>query len=257
MDLLLKRLVLISFAISSIESFQSNSSSKFKCGNESLDLQYPFTSNAHHHRSHTHDSVEFHLICKDNLPAIKFPSYGELGVKYISYHLKKIDLVDPRNCVHEVFLNLDLSHSHFGYYYVVKNYTYLNCTSRLPSPSFERIPCLSGVNHHVYTVENTTAVPDCSCTILKIVAIPFSYSPYLSDNSFGLGLTWDLPEFEAKVLRQMVPRSESWHLIVTCLGIVAMIATMAIGFLMCLSGKRKTGPEEVDSEEIRKLLQSI
>uniref|UniRef100_A0A7N0USR1 RING-type E3 ubiquitin transferase n=1 Tax=Kalanchoe fedtschenkoi TaxID=63787 RepID=A0A7N0USR1_KALFE len=200
MDLLLMLLVLISLTLATTKSSQSNSSeSAFNCGHVSLELRYPFTSNAHH-RSHAHDSPEFHLLCRDNLPVVRFPSYGELGIRSISYSLKKVDLVDPRNCVHEVFLNLDLSHTHLSYYYVVKNYTYLNCSSRLPSPSFERIPCLSGINHHVYTVDNTTAVPDCSCRILKTVAIPFSYSPYLSDNHFGLGLTWDLPQAEANEL---------------------------------------------------------
>ena len=30
-----------------------------------------------------------------------------------------------------------------------------------------------------------------SCKLVKTVAIPFSYSLYLSDGSFGLGFTWD------------------------------------------------------------------
>lgn len=33
------------------------------------------------------------------------------------------------------------------------------------------------------------AVPN-FCRVVKTVPIPFEYSPYLSDNSFGLGLTW-------------------------------------------------------------------
>ncbi|MBA0609672.1 hypothetical protein Godav_021686, partial [Gossypium davidsonii] len=55
------------------------------------------------------------------------------------------------------------------------------------------IPCLSGYGHHVYTVEPSVKVPD-SCRAIKTVEIPFGYSSYLSDNSFGLGLTWELPK---------------------------------------------------------------
>lgn len=132
---------------------------------------------------------------------IHFPSYGNLIVKSISYETKKLDLIDPGNCVHGVFLNLNLSLSRFRYHYVVKNYTFLNCSARLPA-SFAEVPCLSGSTHHFYTVKYSSAVPvPSSCRAVKTLAIPFEYSPYISDNSFGLGLTWDSPpceECEAK-----------------------------------------------------------
>jgi hypothetical protein len=35
-----------------------------------------------------------------------------------------------------------------------------------------------------------------SCKKAKTIAIPFKYSPYISDNSLGLRLTWDLRESE-------------------------------------------------------------
>lgn len=110
-------------------------------------------------------------------------------MKSISYDIKKLNLLDPKNCVHEVFLNLNLSLTPFQYYYVTKNYTYLNCSARL-SPSFEQVPCLSGSEYHVYVVEASINVPK-FCGAVKTVAIPFSYSGYISDDSFGLGLTWD------------------------------------------------------------------
>ncbi|XP_031250803.1 RING-H2 finger protein ATL22-like [Pistacia vera] len=136
----------------------------------------------------------FELFCKENTTMIHFPSYGDLVVKSISYDTKKLQLLDPKNCVHEVFLNLNLSTSLFRYYYVVKNYTYLNCSARLP-PSFKKVPCLSGSTHFVYTVKPSLAVP-LSCSVVKTIAIPFAYSPYISDNTFGLGLTWELPGCE-------------------------------------------------------------
>ncbi|KAL2472098.1 GUB WAK bind domain-containing protein [Abeliophyllum distichum] len=76
------------------------------------------------------------------------------------------------------------------YCYILKEYTYINCSSHL-STSFVKVPCLSGSNHHVYIVE-TSISPPVSCNSVKTVSIPFSYSPYLFDNSFGLSLTWNL-----------------------------------------------------------------
>ncbi|KAF5477479.1 hypothetical protein F2P56_004116 [Juglans regia] len=162
-----------------------------RCAPGAPKIQFPFHAEGLQPHS-VHPS--FKLACKDNATLIHLPSYGDLVIKSISYDAKRLDLLDPKNCVHEVFLNLDLSLTPFRYYYVVKNYTYLNCSSRLP-PSFTEVPCLSGSGHHVYTVEPSLSLPD-SCRPVKTVAIPFLYSPYLSDNSFGLGLSWDLPGFQ-------------------------------------------------------------
>lgn len=132
----------------------------------------------------------FDLDCSNNTTTIHIPSYGDLVVKSISYDTKKLDLLDPKNCVHGVFLDLNLSLTPFQYYYVVKQYSYLNCSIEL-SKSFTKVPCLSGSGYHVYTGKPTVAVP-ISCRVVKTVPIPFEYNPYLADNSFGLGLTWNL-----------------------------------------------------------------
>ncbi|KAL8238746.1 hypothetical protein R6Q59_015313 [Mikania micrantha] len=92
-----------------------------------------------------------------------------------------------------VFLNLNLDSTPFRYYHVVKNYTYLNCSISL-SGSLEPVPCLSGSKHHVYVVESSLDVPS-SCEVVKTVSIPFAYSSYVSDDSFGLDLTWDSTGF--------------------------------------------------------------
>ncbi|KAA8526034.1 hypothetical protein F0562_007866 [Nyssa sinensis] len=162
--------------------------SALKCSHGDPDICFPFRVQGQ--QTHQCSHPGFELICKQNKTIIHFPSYGNLVVKSISYDTKKLNLLDPKNCVHEVFLNLNLSLTPFHYYYVVKNYTYLNCSSVLSS-SFTPVPCLSGPGYHVYDVESSLSVP-ISCNTVKTIAIPFSYSPYLSDNSFGLGLTWDL-----------------------------------------------------------------
>lgn len=170
----------------------------------------------------------FNLFCKENTTTIHFSSYGDLIVNSISYETPKLNLLDPKNCVHEVFLNLNLSLTPFRYYNVLKKYTYLNCSSRLVSPSFLQIPCLSGTHHHVYTVESSLDVPDC-CRLVKTIAIPFSYSPYLSDNSFGLGLTWDSPSEDSKEKTEQVRWFE------TALGKVLTISIIAVAMTTLIS----------------------
>ncbi|KAI4303272.1 hypothetical protein MLD38_038922 [Melastoma candidum] len=135
---------------------------------------------------------------ENSTTVISFPSYGDLTVMSIDYETKRIDLVDPKGCVHEVFLNLDLSNTPFQHFYLLKNYTYLKCSSSSSLPvdhvlrSYDEIPCMSRADHKVYTVDVSIGVPS-NCRAIKTVAIPFGYSPYISDNTFGLALTWDSP----------------------------------------------------------------
>ncbi|KAK4557777.1 hypothetical protein RGQ29_007513 [Quercus rubra] len=186
-------LILFSSTLLSINAFEGTCT-MMQCGDGAPKIQFPFQVKGLQLQHCGRPGFE--LVCKDNITFIPFPSYnGDLVVKSISYHTKSLSLLDPKNCVHEVFLNLNLSLTPFHYYYALKNYTYLNCSSRLISSSFTEIPCLSGSKYHVYTVEPSLAIPN-SCRPVKTVAIPFQYSPYLADNSFGLGLSWDLPGSE-------------------------------------------------------------
>ncbi|XP_057449786.1 uncharacterized protein LOC130741035 [Lotus japonicus] len=162
------------------------SCSVFEVTHASPDIHYPFHIKG---KQPQHDS-HFELLQENTTTTIHFPSYGDLLVNSISYDTKNIYLADPKNCPHRVFMNLNLTLTPFQYYYVLKNYTYLNCSTKLSSPFIE-IPCLSDSSYHVYTVDPALPVPG-SCKGIKTVAIPFKYSPYLSDNSFGLRLTWDL-----------------------------------------------------------------
>ncbi|BFG31331.1 hypothetical protein CerSpe_176050 [Prunus speciosa] len=158
------------------------------CTHGTPDIRFPFQLRGHQRQHCGHTGYE--LDCKNGTTIIHFPSYGDLVVKSISYDIKKLDLIDPKNCVHEVYLNINLSLTPFQYYHAVKEYSYLNCSVRI-SPPLTEVPCLSGSDYHVYTVDPSLAVPD-SCSVVKTIPIPFMFSPYLSDNSFGLGLTWSL-----------------------------------------------------------------
>ncbi|XP_071730824.1 putative RING-H2 finger protein ATL21A [Rutidosis leptorrhynchoides] len=154
-----------------------------------------FTSKiCNHDKPYIHFPFKVNSFCKNNITMINFRRYGDLGVKSISYEPeKKLTLIDPNDCVFEVFMNLDLSSTPFQYYHVVKNYTYFNCSVKL-SGSFEQVPCLSGSKHHVYVEATSLDVPS-SCKTVKTVSIPFAYSSYISDDSFGLDLKWDSARF--------------------------------------------------------------
>lgn len=203
----------------------------------------------------------FELSCKQNKSFIHFGSYyGDLEVKSISYEEKILNLVDPKNCVHEVFLNLNLSGTPFRYYYVLKQYTYLNCSVKLPVPSFTQVPCLSSAphsnhHHHVYIVEpSLSSVPD-SCTPLKTIGIPFSYSPYISDNSFGLRLSWDSTDDQEKHVQSDdietngTPMRRSWIDIIyyKVLGLA-----MFIFMVMTLAFLKTSYLDEENDKELKK-----
>ncbi|XP_030524672.1 RING-H2 finger protein ATL22-like isoform X2 [Rhodamnia argentea] len=185
-------MVFLSSIFIATEAYRA-SSRTVQCSHGGPGIQFPFW--LEFRQSRDCNSPGFDLLCRGNATVIRFPSYGDLVVKSILYNTRKLNLIDPKSCVPEVFLNLNLSLTPFHYWYAVRNYTYFNCSAPL-SNAFKEIPCLSGVGFHVYTVESYLPVPG-SCKKIKTVAIPFSYSPYISDNSFGLGLTWDLPGRES------------------------------------------------------------
>ncbi|XP_050229695.1 RING-H2 finger protein ATL22-like [Mercurialis annua] len=220
--------LLLSTIFLTIEGFQETHCHAIKCStdNSAPEIRFPFQEST---RQNPCGFPGFELSCKENKTVIDFPNYGELGVKSIDYEIKKLDLVDFKNCVHEVFLNLDLSLTQFQYYYIVKNYTYLNCSAPMISSSFAEIPCLSGSGFHVYTVDPSSVVPD-SCVTVKTVAIPFSFSPYLADNSFGLGLTWSLPEYQETQIQDFsiknVINGDKFLKIVLCILAVTLLVSI-------------------------------
>lgn len=168
-----------------------------QCSNTGPGISFPFYMKGQSRECGVHG---FELVCRSNTTMIKLPFHEDLVVKSISYRDRRLNLLDPGNCVHEVFLNLNLSQTPFKYYYSLNSYTYVNCSEpRIPwNYSLPEIPCLSGPGYHMYTVRGSHASSDVanrdgssSCRVVKTVDIPFAYSPYLSDNSFGLGLTWE------------------------------------------------------------------
>lgn len=189
-------LLLLLFLTTPAEA-QGSNCQPVQCSKEGPNVSFPFYLNG---QPQDCGVPGFELICRSNTTMIKLPYHRELVVKSISYHDSRFDLLDPGSCVYEVFLNLNLSGTTFKYYYSLKSYTYINCSKPI-SPwkySFPEIPCLSGPGYHIYAVVSSRSSSvvanwdqDSPCRVVKIVEIPFAYSPYLSGNSFGLGLTWE------------------------------------------------------------------
>ncbi|XP_016200610.1 putative RING-H2 finger protein ATL21B [Arachis ipaensis] len=240
-------LLVLTFQTSTTKATYSSYHDSTKCSHGGPSIHYPF---------HIKGSLPgFELLCKENLTTIHFPSYGDLVVKSISYDTKKIQLLDPKNCVHGVFLNLNLSSTPFQYYHVLKNYTYLNCSTKLSTPSFTEVPCLSAAGSHVYTVDPELHVPG-SCNGFKTVAIPFEYSPYISDNSLGLALTWNLPHSEERKDKAISKTTDSHTTRYTVLGLSICSLAVAIA-LMMISIIKVTGSTWNCSEKEDPLLQSL
>ncbi|KAL0550424.1 hypothetical protein IC582_014934 [Cucumis melo] len=212
------------FLISPISTnSQFPSSSTTHCNHGCPKIQFPF---------------DFNLSCSSNTTRIHFKAYDSLSIKSISYDQKRLDLLDLNRCVHAAFLNLDLSLTPFRYYYIVKDYWYLNCTTRLVSSSSTSIPCLSrDGEYYVYVVRPPlmgSSIPR-FCKEVKRVKIPFEYSPYLDDGSFGLALTWGFDD-QTKTKSQIECFFKATNFQVVgirlLVGMVAMVAILTMVMMM-------------------------
>ncbi|XP_019190868.1 PREDICTED: RING-H2 finger protein ATL22-like [Ipomoea nil] len=220
-----------------------------KCNNTSsqdLTIQYPF--HIQNQQPQECGLPGFALNCNHNkTTTLHFPSYGDLVVKSISYDLQRVDLLDPKNCVHEVFLNLNLSQTPFTYYYTLKEYKYLKCLAQLPPP-YLQVPCLSVSGFHFYIVETCMSVP-ISCQHVKTVAIPFSYSPYLNDNSFGLRLSWKMSgggEEAAGHHGGMFIKIAAYQVLVVAMFI--LVAMVVLYYVRTSKSKKLSSEEEMKME---------
>ncbi|KAL0329511.1 UNVERIFIED_CONTAM: hypothetical protein Sradi_4937800 [Sesamum radiatum] len=91
-------------------SAATNNCPSAKCSLFSPDIRFPFRIQG---RQPPQCSVPgFNLFCRQNTTMIHMPSYGDLVVKSISYDARRLSLLDPKTCVYEVFLNLNLLSPH-------------------------------------------------------------------------------------------------------------------------------------------------
>ncbi|XAR54913.1 hypothetical protein NMG60_11030247 [Bertholletia excelsa] len=125
-----------------------------RCSHGSPVIQFPFL--VLHLQPKNCVNHGFNLVCSESKTIIQLPSYVDLLVQSISYDIRRMSLLDSKNCVQGVFVTPNLSLPQFHYHSLVKNYTYLDCSARL-SPSFKQVPCLSSSDHHIYVVGTSQA----------------------------------------------------------------------------------------------------
>ncbi|XP_022158470.1 uncharacterized protein LOC111024954 [Momordica charantia] len=210
--------------------------------------------------SHSHGCTKLHfpfklnLSCSENTTTIHFKSHESslpLAVKSISYDQKRLDLADPHGCVHGVFLDLDLAPTPFRYFYALKDYIYVNCTVKLPPPSTP-VPCLSKQGDHGYYVYVVRAAPLVAaprrCREVKRVGIPFEYSPYLDDGSFGLSLSWGFDEKQRKTECKTGCFLKATNLQVVSICLVAAMVAIAMVMGKISHSKKQNYPKEEDDK---------
>ncbi|XP_038905185.1 putative RING-H2 finger protein ATL21A [Benincasa hispida] len=219
------------FLISPISIKAQFPSSKTHCNHGCPKIQFPF---------------DFNISCSSNTTRIHFKTYDSLSIKSISYDQKRLDLVDLNRCVHAAFLKLNLDLTPFRYFYVVKDYWYLNCTTRLVSTSSTPIPCLSrDGEYYVYAVRPPLmgSTPR-SCKEIKRVKIPFEYSPYLDDGSFGLSLTWGFDDHtKTKSQIRCFFKATNFQVVGISL-LVAMVAILSMVMMKIYHSKNKKYSKE-------------
>ncbi|XP_031098104.1 RING-H2 finger protein ATL22-like [Ipomoea triloba] len=247
MDFIFTFFFFISFFSISPSTTTASNCPPLKCNNssssEDLTIQHPF--HIQNQQPQECGVPGFGLNCKHNMTTLHFPSYGDLVVKSISYDVQRVDLLDPKNCVHQVFLNLNLSHTPFTYYYTLKEYKYLKCLAELPAP-YLQVPCLSVSGSHFYIVETCMSVPT-SCQHVKTLPIPFSYSPYLNDNSFGLRLTWKMSGAEeAGHHGGMFIKIAAYQVLVVAM--LILVAMVVLYYVRTSKSKKLISDEEMKME---------
>ncbi|CAL1401655.1 unnamed protein product [Linum trigynum] len=131
--------IISSFFPTSHSSSQSNCA-PLKCSSNAPEILTPFHLTTHHPPGC--GKPGFTLSCKHNATTITFPNHLNLVINSISYDENRIALLDPRRCVHSVFL--DLSLTPFEYAYLVKEFKYLNFSVGLSVDSHDEVACLSG-----------------------------------------------------------------------------------------------------------------
>ncbi|TQE02934.1 hypothetical protein C1H46_011421 [Malus baccata] len=117
--------ILLSSIFLDTEASNQNCTS-IKCTHDGApDIRSPFHVRGQHSQHRGHHGYELH--CNNNTTLIHFPSYGDLVVKSISYDVRKLDLIDPKNCIHQAFAffhtsplpwQLGLSCLHCGAFFV-------------------------------------------------------------------------------------------------------------------------------------------
>ncbi|XP_059304636.1 putative RING-H2 finger protein ATL21B [Lycium ferocissimum] len=169
------------------------------CGKNEPLIRFPF-------RLRNFQSVDcgypgFNLLCDaSNETILRLPNKsGEFTVQAINYSTQEIWLNDPKDCLPQLLLKLNLSASPFsGVYY--QDYTLFNCSLDYTMIKLNPIACLSGLHYTVYATSSMRGVsllerPECK--LIRTIAVPVQWPFYeqvvSSDLSGDILLTWANP----------------------------------------------------------------
>lgn len=135
--------------------------------------------------------IGFNLSCNAQKKAILSTPYsGDFYVTSIYYYLKRIELVDPDNCLPRRLLSLNLSSSPFkaaSY----QSYTFLSCPKGFVSRYV--VDCISNATTDIVAIrKEADVVKFTRCRKIFTLQIPDSYD-YSYAFPVNLELTWDVP----------------------------------------------------------------
>ncbi|KAJ4822619.1 hypothetical protein Tsubulata_020950, partial [Turnera subulata] len=137
-----------------------------------------------------------------NQTVLELPYSGNFTVHAIDYATQEIWISDPKSCLPDRILSLNLSGSPFrGLYY--QSFSFFNCSSNYMKYGLNPIACLSGSTYTVFATSSTKVInslqnDNSSCILFTTVAVPVDWPFYeqilSSDLSEDLRLTWDAPD---------------------------------------------------------------
>lgn len=144
----------------------------------------------------------FNLHCDAaNQTILKLPdSSGEFTVHDIDYSTQELWLNDPKDCLPQLLLKLNLSSSPFsGVYY--QDFTLFNCSFYYTRAKLNPIACLSGLNYTVYatsSMRGARLLSTPACNLIGTIAVPVQW-PFFeqvlsSDLSGDIRLSWANPD---------------------------------------------------------------
>ncbi|XP_009790335.1 putative RING-H2 finger protein ATL21A [Nicotiana tabacum] len=144
----------------------------------------------------------FNLHCDAaNQTILKLPdSSGEFTVHDIDYSTQELWLNDPKDCLPQLLLKLNLSSSPFsGVYY--QDFTLFNCSFSYTRTKLNPIACLSGLNYTVYatsSMRGARLLSTPACNLIGTIAVPVQW-PFFeqvlsSDLSGDIRLSWANPD---------------------------------------------------------------
>ncbi|CAJ1974384.1 unnamed protein product [Sphenostylis stenocarpa] len=234
-------------------------------GGEPL-IRFPFRIEGKHAESCGYPG--FIVSCTQNAQTLlNLPNWGPLKIQSINYAAQQLWVNDPKNCLPNRLLSLNLSASPFRAVYH-QQFTFFNCSLNLEYlvSRYRPIACLSdSPKYVVFATPSPTAVGHLTsvCNLVATVKVPVQ-SPFYdqvmsSELVEDLRLSWDSPacgrceshggrcgfksndtfELDCSGVPSKGISRGARYAIAVCIGIPAMLCSF--GVLSCICGWLKNG----------------